>query len=181
MRKAEGGLVGGGARPQDEIFILQNCFPDTCAQFFFPISPLSHLRGLAQIYRNWNETSSQTRKLELKISRGGLDSQGCVTWDREATSYLDQFIYKSNQRESMSGASFQSGSQLILQPSAVKGTDTPKHTKQQHRNSLKIRRSLIWTEYEKETKKYIERHDKTVTTILIQTKTKSQKLKNTKS
>lgn len=112
-------LGGGGVWVQDNCN-PQNGFSYSCAQF--PISLLSHLcwhtrtHTYAQIYQNWNQTNSQTRKWEWKNKQSGLvclECEGWLTRDREATSYGDQLIYKSNQWESMAGTSIQSGSSVM--------------------------------------------------------------------
>lgn len=88
-----------------------------------------------------------------------VQCEGWVTRDREATSYPDQLIYKSNQRESMTGTSIQSGSSVT---GAVKETEEGRetdatHTQQHFKNQEIFNSNQI--------RKNIERHDKMVTTI----------------
>ncbi len=108
-------LGGGGASAQDNCN-PQNGFSYSCAQF--PISLLSHLcwhthsfikSETRQTARPGNESGKKTNKQ----GGVGLECEGWVTRDREATSYPDQLIYKSNQWESMTGTSIQSGSSVI--------------------------------------------------------------------
>lgn len=66
---------------------------------------------MRQTDRPGNESEKRTNK---QRGRGCLECEGWVTRDREATSYPDQLIYKSNQWESMTATSIQSGSSVIL-------------------------------------------------------------------
>lgn len=112
---------GGGA--QDN-YKPRNGISCSCAVSHKPVITLllTHTHRFIK-----SETRQAARPGNESVGRGGeagvcLRSEGWVTRDREATSYPDQLIYKSNQCESMTGVSIQSGCSVIQLTSSVKET-----------------------------------------------------------
>lgn len=141
-----------------EIWVQDHCNPQNGFFFYtqFPISLLSHLCWHTNIDLSklkWDKQPDQ--EMRVKKTR-----EWCVWsvkdgWrDREATSYSDQLIYKSNQWESMTSVRIQSGFTVIQLATSIKETEEGKGetdtTHGKHWNISKIKKSLIATN----TKKY---------------------------